>query len=60
MRIKMNMIELKKMIREYWTRFVENNKAFDAEFYPSINDLVGTWFNMETFVMSAIMENTKQ
>ena len=56
---KMNMIELKKMIKEYCTRFVENIKAFDAEFYPSINDLVGTWSNMETFVMSATMENAK-
>ena len=56
---KMNMIELKKMIKEYCTRFVENIKAFDAEFYPSINDLVGTWSNMETFIMSATMENAK-
>ena len=47
------------MIKEYCTRFVENIKAFDAEFYPSINDLVGTWSNMETFVMSATMENAK-
>ena len=56
---KMNMIELKKMIKEYCTRFVENIKAFDAEFYPSINDLVGTWSNMETFVLSATIENAK-
>jgi sorting nexin-7/30/sorting nexin-8 len=56
---KMNMIELKKMIKEYCTRYVENIKAFDAEFYPTINDMVGTWSNMETFVMSAAMENAK-
>ena len=50
---KMNMRELKKMIKEYCVRYVENVKKFDEEFYPSINDLVGTWSNMETFVMSA-------
>ena len=50
---KMNMRELKKMIKEYCVRYVENVKQFDIEFYPSINDLVGTWTNMETFVMSA-------
>ena len=52
---KMNMRELKKMIKEYCVRYVENVKKFDAEFYPSINDLVGTWTNLETFVMSANM-----
>ena len=50
---KMNMRELKKMIKEYCVRYVDNVKSFDAEFYPSINDLVGTWTNLETFVMSA-------
>ena len=50
---KMNMRELKKMIKEYCVRYVDNVKKFDEEFYPSINDLVGTWSNMETFVMSA-------
>ena len=56
---KMNMIELKKMIKEYCTRYVENIRNFDLEFYPTINDLVGTWSNMETFVMSASMEAAK-
>ena len=50
---KMNMRELKKMIKEYCVRYVDNVKKFDEEFYPSINDLVATWSNMETFVMSA-------
>ena len=50
---KMNMRELKKIIKEYCVRYVDNVKKFDAEFYPSINDLVATWSNMETFVMSA-------
>lgn len=52
---KMNMQELKKMIKEYCVRFVNNLKEFDAEFYPSINDLVGTWSNMETFTCTANM-----
>ena len=54
---KENMMELKKMIKEYYTRYVDNIKNFDLEFYPTINDMVGTWSNMETFVMSATMEN---
>ena len=45
------------MIKEYYTRYVDNIKNFDLEFYPTINDMVGTWSNMETFVMSATMEN---
>jgi hypothetical protein len=56
---KMNMMELKKMIREYCVRYVENIKQFDLEFYPTINDMVGTWTNMETFVMSATMQNAQ-
>ena len=52
---KMNMRELKKMIKEYCVRYVENGKKFDEEFYPSINDLIGTWTNLQTFVMSASM-----
>jgi len=52
---KMNMRELKKLIKDYCVRYVENVKKFDEEFYPSINDLIGTWSNMQTFVMSANM-----
>ena len=56
---KMNMRELKKMIKEYCVRYVDNVKQFDIEFYPTINDLVTTWTNMETFVMSANMPKPK-
>jgi hypothetical protein len=56
---KMNMNELKKMITEYCVRYVDNVKKFDEEFYPSINDLVATWSNMETFVMSANVSTKK-
>jgi hypothetical protein len=56
---KMNMRELKKMIKEYCVRYVDNVKKFDEEFYPSINDLVATWSNMETFVMSANVSTKK-
>ena len=52
---KMNMRELKKIIKEYCVRYVENAKKFDEEFYPTINDLIGTWSNMQNFVMTANM-----
>ena len=52
---KMNMRELKKMIKEYCVRYIDNLKKFDEEFYPSINDLIGTWSNMQNFVMVANM-----
>ena len=50
---KMNIVELKKMINEYCVRCINNIKNFDAEFYPTINDFITSWSNMETFVMSA-------
>ena len=53
---KMNMSELKKLIKDYCGRYIDNIQAFDVEFYPSINDLIGIWSNMETFVMSQKME----
>ena len=49
----MNIIELKKMVNEYCIKYINNIKNFDAKFYPTINDLVTSWSNMETFVMSA-------
>ncbi len=54
---KMNMRELRKMIKEYCVRFVDNIKKFDEEFYPTINDLVMTWSNMETYVMTGSQGN---
>ena len=50
---KMNILELKKMINEYCVRYINNIKNFDTEFYPTINDFITTWSNLETFVMSA-------
>ena len=50
---KMNILELKKLINEYCIRYVNNIKSFNSEFYPSINDLVTSWSNMETFVMTS-------
>ena len=52
---KMNMTELKKLIKEYCTRYIDNIKAFDVEFFPSLNDMIGIWSNMETFVMSSLI-----
>ena len=53
---KMNMVELKKMIDEYCTRFIDNVKTFDVDFYSTINDTIGSWTNMETFVASIAMQ----
>jgi hypothetical protein len=50
---KMNIYELKKMINIYCKRFIENFLNFDKEFYPSINDFLNTWTNMEVFVQSS-------
>ena len=50
---KMNMRELRKMIKEYCVKFVDNIAEFDKQFYPTINDLLTTWSNMETFVMTS-------
>ena len=50
---KMNMRELRKIIKEYCAKFVDNIAEFDKGFYPTINDLLTTWTNMETFVMTS-------
>jgi len=50
---KMNMRELRKIIKEYCIRFVDNLAAFDQAFYPSINDMLNTWTNLENFVQTA-------
>ena len=50
---KMNMRELKKIIRIYCRRFVDNLATFDQGFYPSINDMLNTWTNMENFVQTS-------
>ena len=50
---KMNMRELRKMIKEYCVKFVDNRAEFDKQFYPTIHDLLTTWSNMETFIMTS-------
>ena len=50
---KMNIYELKKMIKQYCERYIDNFKNFDANFYPTITDFIGTWTNMESFVQSS-------
>ena len=52
---KMNMLELKRIIKEYCVRYVDNMKAFNTEFYPSINDLIGIWSNLQNFAMTQQM-----
>ena len=36
---KMNIHELKKMIRKYVQKYVKNLEGFDEQFYPTINDV---------------------
>ena len=50
---KMNIRELRKIISEYCERFVNNMRDFDQGFYPTINDLLNTWTNIESFVQTA-------
>ena len=56
---KMSSLELDRMLNEHCSRIVENIKKFDADFYPTINDMLGTWTNMEKFVMSTKGDSEK-
>ena len=49
---KMNMSELKRIIKDYCVRYIDNIKTFNTDFYPSINDLIGIWSNLQNFVMT--------
>jgi hypothetical protein len=49
---KMNMKELKRIINGYCKRYIENIKEFNTEFYPSINDLIGIWSNLQNFALT--------
>ena len=49
---KMNMRELKRIINGYCKRYIENIKEFNTEFYPSINDLIGIWSNLQNFALT--------
>ena len=48
------MMRPKKIVKEYYTRYVANIKLIDQDFYPTINDLIGAWSSMEMFVNYAI------
>jgi hypothetical protein len=56
---KMSAKELDRMLNEHCTRIVENVRKFDSDFYPTINDMLGTWTNMEKFVMSTKGDSEK-
>ena len=49
---KMYMSELKRIIKDYCVRYIDNIKTFNTDFYPSINDLIGIWSNLQNFVMT--------
>ena len=44
------------MIKNYDKRYIMNLNKFDQEFCPTINDLLGTWTNLELFVRSAFAQ----
>ena len=48
--------ELKKMIKDYCVRNVDNIKNFNQKYYPTINDEVGIWSNLEAYVMAMAKE----
>ena len=50
---KMNLRELRKLIKEYCVRFIDNMEAFNTGFYPTITDLLNTWTNVENFVRTS-------
>ena len=56
---KMNMKELKRIINGYCKRYIENIKEFNTEFYPSINDLIGIWSNLQNFALTQNMPTAK-
>ena len=56
---KMNMKELKRIINGYCKRYIENIKEFNTEFYPSINDLIGIWSNLQNFALTQNLPTAK-
>jgi hypothetical protein len=56
---KMNLRELRKLIKEYCGRFLDNMQAFNQGFYPSITDLLNTWTNIENFVQTSLISVKK-
>ena len=57
---KMNMRELKKLLKEYCVRFVDNIEAFAQGINQTITDLQNSWTNLENFVKSTNSEVKKQ
>ena len=53
------MKELRKIINEYCISYVENIKQFNSEYYPLINDQIGTWSDLQNYVMSEKSKKTK-
>jgi hypothetical protein len=56
---KMNLRELRKLIKEYCGRFLDNMQQFNQGFYPSITDLLNTWTNIENFVQTSLISVKK-
>ena len=56
----MNMRELKKMLKEYCVRYVNNIAALNQEFNQTIGDMNNISTNLENFVKSASDSNAKK
>lgn len=53
---KTTITELKAIIKGYCKRYIDNFKVFDTQFYPTLNNFIETWTNLETHVQSCISE----
>ena len=50
---KMNLEELKDIIKGYCSSYIENIKKFSEEFYETINYVIHSWSLLELFISSA-------
>ena len=57
---KMNMVELKKIIKENCCRYVKTIETLSNELCPVINDEIGNWSNLMVFVESSNKNLTQQ
>ena len=45
--------ELKTIIKEHGIRYLDNIKKFNENYYPLINDQIGSWSELQIYVMKA-------
>lgn len=44
--------ELKTIIKEHGIRYLDNIKKFSENYYPLINDQIGSWSELQNYVMN--------